>query len=384
MFYFILFLIALLSVCWVHPRFVHIALDKNIVDNPDARKLQRRPVPVLGGIAVFFGIVVGLGCASIAYDCKELFIVIVAMLIMLYVGTLDDILTLSPRCRFLIEIGTVLLLVFVGGYSLNDFHGLWGVSQIPAAVAVPLTVFASVGIINAINLIDGVDGLSSGYCIMSCIVFGVMFLLVGDKVMVSLAVVSAGALIPFFFHNVFGKTSKMFIGDGGTLVMGIVISVFVLRILQHGSIYETCDPGRLGLIPFTVAALSVPVFDTLRVMMTRIAKRVSPFHPDKTHLHHMFIELGFSHAATTFAIVLLNFLVVVCWWGAYAAGVSIDGQFYLVMALSILITFGLYNFVEWHIKRHTRIFSLLRRIGHKTHFTRTGVFLWLQKIMDRI
>ena len=167
MLYFITSLIAVLGVCWIHPRLVAIALDKNIVDNPDARKLQRKPVPVLGGIAVFFGTVIGLGCAGIACDCSDLFIVVVAMMIMLYTGTLDDILDLSPALRFLVEIGTVLLLVFVGGYTLDDFHGLWGLGQIPREVAIPLTVFAAVGIINAINLIDGVDGLSSGYCIMA-------------------------------------------------------------------------------------------------------------------------------------------------------------------------------------------------------------------------
>ena len=124
MLYVFSFLIALFSVCWIHPRLVQIALEKNIVDNPNARKLQRKPIPVLGGIAVFFGSVIGLGCASISCDCSELFIVVVAMMIMLYTGTLDDILDLSPGLRFLIEIGTVLLLIFVGGYCLNDFHGL--------------------------------------------------------------------------------------------------------------------------------------------------------------------------------------------------------------------------------------------------------------------
>lgn len=384
MLYFITSLIAVLGVCWIHPRLVAIALDKNIVDNPDARKLQRKPIPVLGGIAVFFGTVIGLGCAGIACDCSDLFIVVVAMMIMLYTGTLDDILDLSPALRFLVEIGTVLLLVFVGGYVLDDFHGLWGLGQIPRGVAIPLTVFAAVGIINAINLIDGVDGLSSGYCIMASIQFGVLFWLADDPVMAILAAVSAGSLIPFFFHNVFGKTSKMFIGDGGTLVMGIVMSVFVIRILRHGSMSEVYDAANIGLVPFTLAALSVPVFDTLRVMTARILKRKSPFHPDKTHLHHMFIRLGCSHAATTLAILVLNFFVVLCWWISYMAGCSIDVQLYIVLALSILITFGLYNFMEWHIRHKTQFVRLLHRIGYRTHLNRTGIFFWLQKKMDRM
>lgn len=384
MLYILSFLIALLSVRWIHPRLVRIALDKNIVDNPNARKLQRRPTPVLGGIAVFFGSVIGLGCASITCDCSELFIVVVAMMIMLYTGTMDDILDLSPALRFLIEIGTVLLLIFVGGYTLNDFHGLWGLNQIPQGVAIPLTVFAAVGIINAINLIDGVDGLSSGYCILTSLLFGVMFWYVGDRTMGMLAVVAAGSLMPFFFHNVFGKSSKMFIGDGGTLVLGIVMSVFVIRILRHGSMSEVYDAANIGLVPFSLAVLSVPVFDTLRVMTTRILKRKSPFHPDKTHLHHMFIRLGCSHAATTLAILILNFFVVLCWWISYKVGCSIDAQLYIVLVLSILITFGLYNFMEWHIRHKTQFVRLLHRIGYRTHLNRTGIFFWLQKKMDRM
>ena len=384
MLYILSFLVAILSVHWIHPRLVRIALDKNIVDNPNARKLQCRLTPILGGIAVFFGSVIGLGCASITCDCSELFIVVVAMMIMLYTGTMDDILDLSPALRFLIEIGTVLLLIFVGGYTLNDFHGLWGLNQIPQGVAIPLTVFAAVGIINAINLIDGVDGLSSGYCILTSLLFGVMFWYVGDRTMGMLAVVAAGSLIPFFFHNVFGKSSKMFIGDGGTLVMGIVMSVFVIRILRHGSMSEVYDAANIGLIPFTLAVLSVPVFDTLRVMTTRILKRKSPFHPDKTHLHHMFIRLGCSHAATTLAILILNFFVVLCWWISYMIGCSIDVQLYIVLVLSILITSGLYNFMEWHIRHKTQFVRLLHRIGYRTHLNRTGIFFWLQKKMDRM
>lgn len=384
MLYIAAFLISLLSVCWIHPRLVRIALDKNIVDNPNARKLQRKPVPVLGGIAVFFGSVIGLGCASLVCNCSELFIVVVAMMIMLYTGTLDDILDLSPGLRFLVEIFTVLLLVYVGGYSLNDFHGLWGIHQIPQYLAVPLTVVAAVGIINGINLIDGVDGLSSGYCILTSLFFGGMFWGVGDQVMTMLAVVAAGSLIPFFFHNLFGKSSKMFIGDGGTLVMGIVISVFVMRTLTHGTFCEIYDPKNVGLIPFMLAVLAIPVFDTLRVMITRILKHKSPFHPDKTHLHHMFIRLGCSHAATTLAILLLNLFVVLCGWFSYLTGCSVDMQLYVVVLAALLITAGLYNFMEWHIRHKTKFIRLLRRIGYRTHLNRTGIFFWLQKKMDRI
>ena len=378
------FFTALLLVGWIHPRLVKIALLKNIVDNPDARKLQRTPVPVLGGVAVFFGVVIAIGCMSSVVDCSGLPVVIMAMMAMLYTGTMDDILNLSPSLRFLIEIVVVLLLVFVGGYCINDFRGLWGIGPISSWYAVPLTVFATVGIINAINLMDGVNGLSSGYCIMACTIFGILFHLAGEEVMTILAVVSVGALIPFFLHNVFGKSSKMFIGDGGTLVMGTVMSVFVIAILQSGSRVAAFVGPNVGLVPFTLAVLSVPVFDTLRVMSTRMLKGSSPFRPDKTHLHHMFIDMGCSHVATTLAILGLNTAVVLCWWAFEAAGFSIAVQLYAVVGMSLLATFGLYHFMQWHIRRDTKFMGIIRRLGYKTHISRTGIFFWLQQVMDKV
>lgn len=306
------------------------------------------------------------------------------MMAMLYTGTMDDILNLSPSLRFLIEIVVVLLLVFVGGYCINDFRGLWGIGPISSWYAVPLTVFATVGIINAINLMDGVNGLSSGYCIMACTIFGILFHLAGEEVMTILAVVSVGALIPFFLHNVFGKSSKMFIGDGGTLVMGTVMSVFVIAILQSGSRVAAFVDPNVGLVPFTLAVLSVPVFDTLRVMSTRMLKGSSPFRPDKTHLHHMFIDMGCSHVATTLAILGLNTAVVLCWWAFEAAGFSIAVQLYAVVGMSLLATFGLYHFMQWHIRRDTKFMGIIRRLGYKTHISRTGIFFWLQQVMDKV
>ena len=378
------FFTALLLVGWIHPRLVKIALLKNIVDNPDARKLQRTPVPVLGGVAVFFGVVIAIGCMSSVVDCSGLPVVIMAMMAMLYTGTMDDILSLSPGLRFVIEIVVVLLLIFVGGYCIDDFHGLWNIGRFSYWCAVPLTVVAAVGIINAINLVDGVNGLSSCYCIMACLIFGTLFFLAGEAPMTILAAVSVGALIPFFLHNVFGKTSKMFIGDGGTLVMGVVMSVFVIAILQNGSRVAAYVNPNVGLVPFTLAVLSVPVFDTLRVMSTRILKGTSPFRPDKTHLHHMFIDLGCSHVATTLAILGVNMFVVLCWWALEASGFSIAVQLYAVIAVSLLVTSGLYHFMQWHICRDTRFMRAMRRLGYKTHISRTGIFFWLQQVMDKV
>ena len=227
-----IFLIACIATQWIFPNVLNVAFQKNIVDNPDARKLQRRPVPVLGGACVFFGVVTGICFAQLFFDLSSLFPVMCAMTVMLCVGIMDDIIDLSPKTRFIVEILVVLVTLCANGYMIDSFHGLWGLSEISVYIAVPLAVVAAVGIINAINLVDGVDGLSTGYCMMASSLFGIMAAIVGDWPILLLAVISVGALLPFFLHNVFGKTTKMFIGDGGTLMMGVMISAFVMNMLK--------------------------------------------------------------------------------------------------------------------------------------------------------
>ena len=378
------FLAAFISTLWIHPKILKIAILKNIVDNPDARKLQRCPIPVMGGIAVFFGLLVGICSSQIMFFSPGVFILTAAMLVMLYTGTIDDILDLSPNIRFLIEILVVGFIMYVNECAIDNFNGLWGIGTIPMWFAAPLTVFAAVGIINAINLIDGVNGLSSGFCFMASVLFAIMFYISGNVTMTILATSAAGAIVPFFLHNVFGKTSKMFIGDGGTLVIGTMMSMFVISILGKGSLSARFAEQGVGLIPFTLAVLAVPVFDTLRVMSMRILRGKSPFNPDKTHLHHLFIELGFTHTGTTVSILSLNFLIVVVWFLSYKLGASIDAQLYIVIAMSLCITFAFYKFAKDQITHNGKGLKVLKAIANFMHIEKHGIWSKVEKIIDKL
>ena len=377
-------LFAFLGTLWIHPKVLKIAILKNIVDNPDARKLQRNPVPVLGGIAVFFGIALGLCCSQSIFNSASTFMLISAMLIMLYTGTMDDIIDLSPGIRFLIEILVIAWLMYTSRSSINCFWGLWGVSTIPQWISYPLTIFAAVGIINAINLIDGVNGLSSGFCFMSSVLFAIFFYTTGNQTMTTLAMSAAGAIVPFFLHNVFGQSTKMFIGDGGTLVIGTMMAMFVISILGENLGCVRIVAKGAGLIPFTLSVLSIPIFDTLRVMSTRILNKKSPFHPDKTHLHHMFIDLGFSHIGTTVSILSLNFLIVTTWFISFKLGASIDLQLYIVVGLGILFTFGFYNYAKRLLERNPDGTNLFKRIAKALHIEKKGIWYTIQRIIDRL
>ena len=377
------FVAALLASIWVFPKVLKIAFDKNIVDNPDARKLQRVPVPVLGGMAVVFGILVALSVSQLFVDCSSLFTIVLAMVIMLFIGTMDDILDIPSTTRFVLEILVALMIIYTCDYSLDNLHGLWGVHELSPWVSLPLTVVTVVGIINAINLIDGVDGYSSGYCMMACSIFGVFFYIVGDMPMTLLAVACVAALIPFFLHNVFGRTSKMFIGDGGTLLMGCVMSVFVLNILKTSTACVEYSGWGMGLVPLSLAVLCIPVFDTVRVMVMRILRGTSPFHADKTHLHHLFIEMGFSHIGTTISILFLNLSVIFGWYISYKCGAGAATQLYIVIALSLLVTVGFYYGLRFCGRHGWAPYRFMQCLGELTHVERKGLFLWLQRMVDR-
>ena len=379
----IVFIVSFFSVALAHPYLVRFAKVQNIVDNPNTRKLQMRPVPVLGGIAILLGIVTGLIAACGIIDCSRLFVVLGAMIIMTYIGALDDVLDISPLIRLVVQIATVIVLIYIGDFSLNNFHGLWGVGGLSEAISTPLTIFAVVGIINSLNLIDGVDGLFSIFTISVCAIFGYLFLKVGDYQLFALAVAVAGSVIPFLLHNAFGIESKMFVGDGGSLQLGLVLSVFVMEVICRPEYAHVAQQSNIALVPFALATLSMPVFDTLRVMIARIFRGTSPFIGDKTHLHHLFIGLGISHIGTAILITLLNLTVVGTWYLSAQNGASIDTQLYIVIATALLLNWGIYYFVallDFLMLEKMNKF----RIWKMNHRPSRRMFDFMRKIVDKI
>ena len=379
-FYYLLsFIVAAMAVFVVHPSLVKIAHLKSIVDNPDARKLNKVPVPVLGGVGVFFGIMFSLSVAGYYVEGMNIqFELIIAMLIMLYTGVGDDILQLSPRLRFALQIFVVCLMMFLGGIYIDDFHGLWGIGELPWYIAVTLTIFSCVGIINSINLIDGVDGLCSGYGVFASLAFAFCFMRMGDVSYAILAFAVAGAIFPFMLHNMFGERYKMFLGDGGSLVLGFICSLYVMRVIQSG--YEVVSESTISL---TLAVLAIPVFDTLRVMTARIIAKRSPFSPDKTHLHHMFIRLGYSHVITALNVIFLNGLVVLIWRLCKKLNLSGEVQLYVVIACGLLFTTGLYYTVEYLEKNKPQAYARLQQFAQRYTIHRVGVLLKIKNFLDR-
>ena len=376
------FITAMLLTFWMHPLIVRLARQRHILDEPDERKLQKAPIPVMGGIAVFWSLVVGTALTSLFFNSYALFPSIAAITVMLYIGALDDLIGLSPILRMVIEALTIAFVCWMCQVNLNSFHGLFGIWNLPVWISAPLSIFCGIGIINAINMIDGVDGLSSGFCIIACIIFGFVFGWSHHGTMTVLAVLFAGSMVPFFLHNLFGKTSKMFIGDAGTLMMGITMVIFVLHICDAGSLVSRYFP-TMGLVAFTISVLSVPIFDTLRVMTGRILKGTSPFHADKSHLHHLFIEMGFSHFGTTISVLLLNLFNVLCWYISWRLGGGALDQFCVVILVGILNTTGIYYFVR-HLNHSNKTYRIIQRIAASTQIENCAVYKKLNTWLDRI
>lgn len=381
-------LVSMLCVMWIHDKILRVAQMKDIVDNPDARKLQKRPIPVLGGLAVFFGLQSGILLAACLFgDFYGLLPVLLACSLMLYIGSLDDIMDLSPVIRLVLETLTVLGMIYGSGMCVDSFHGMWGIHEFSWWIGVPLTVFAGVGIINAFNMVDGVNGLSSGLCILCSTLLGVFFYKSGDPVDASLAFCFTGALLPFFMHNVFGNKSRMFIGDGGTMVMGTMITWFVIRVLSHNGIAAvrtlTAEGLYMNMAAILFAVASVPVVDTLRVMTMRILRGRSPFLPDRTHLHHAFIDLGVSHTATTFYELLLDILVVGAWYITYLCGIGMDGQMLVTLIVSAILIVGTYLILATLRQRGGKVEHHLSELHQRTKCPANPVSTWLTRWLDR-
>ena len=373
------FLAAFTAASWIYFKVLRIAVEKSLVDNPDARKLQKRPIPVVGGLAVFFGVLAGvLVGAAIHYIADapastRLLPIICAMSVMLYVGAMDDVLGLTPKTRFAIEILTMLMLVFARGMCIDSLHGLWGVESFSWWIGVSLTVVAGVGIINAINMIDGVNGLSSGLCMTCCLFFGVVFIFLNDLPNAVLAFVTVGALLPFFIHNVFGLKSRMFIGDAGTMVMGVLMIWFVISLLNvDNDRVMTVAGNPINPVALVVAILSLPIADTIRVMSMRIAHHKSPFHPDKTHLHHIFVNVGISHFITSMSEILIDAFVVVSLIVSVGLGARADVQLYVVIAAGVFFVWGTYMVLQYNAKNHTAFLHRLTSFSIRTHLGRTS------------
>ena len=302
------------------PNILIISLRKRLFDVPDERKVHKRPIPRLGGVT-FFPVILFSLCVFTAVrlmtghgpaetsttDLVCEFLFLTGGLTLLYIMSIaDDLIGVRYRKKFLVQIISAAMFPLSGLY-INNFYGLFGIYLIPAEVGIPLTMLLVVFITNAINLIDGIDGLASGLSMVALLVFGVLFVHFRMWSYAMLAFVTVGVIIPFFSYNVFGSADlgrKIFMGDTGSLTLGYILSFFVIKYCMYEPDMLLTMKTSPVLVSFSV--LMVPCLDVIRVVLRRARNKRSLFMPDKTHIHHKFLAMGFSPRRALVTIQLMS------------------------------------------------------------------------------
>ena len=352
-------------VSFLLPSIVRVAVKKDLFDLPDERHIHVGKVPRLGGVAFLPAMMIAVFVvfsidSSISYrvgdsefflPMRQILVAGIGAVIMYVTGVADDIAGVRYRHKFITQ-ALASVMMCVSGVWIGNFHGFLGIHEIPMWIGIPFTVLVVMLIVNSINLIDGIDGLASGLCIIGISVFTAVFLVNGFQRFTIIAFAALGCLIPFYCYNVFGKAernNKIFLGDTGSLFMGYLLAFFAIKTTM---IVPSEDAGASEI--YLVCAYSVlmlPVFDVLRVFMKRIRRTRNPFLPDKTHIHHKFLAIGLSMRQARWVIFLIAALFFAMNMTLCHFGLNIN-----LIVLIDLIIWCVYNAVmsKMIIKRYER------------------------------
>jgi UDP-GlcNAc:undecaprenyl-phosphate GlcNAc-1-phosphate transferase len=309
------------------PAIITIAKLKKLVDVPDHRKVHLNPVVSLGGIGIFAGFALSFLLNLSFNEAPEFQYVLAAALIVFFLGIKDDILIISPMKKFAGQIIAALILIFKGGIRISNMHGFLGIHQLSDPVAVVLTLFTILVIINSFNLIDGIDGLAASLGLFASAVLGIYFLGTNSVPYAIFSFAMTGSLLAFLYYNF--QPAKIFMGDTGSLLIGLACSVLVIHFINVAPNNETFPVLSAPAIAFSL--LFIPLLDTLRVFGYRIMNRRSPFTGDRNHIHHIMLRLGFSHKKITGCLVASNMLVVA---GVFA--IKAIGTTWLIVLMTLV------------------------------------------------
>lgn len=303
------FITAFLLTFRVIPSIIYLAKIKKLYDIPDERKSHNEVIPRLGGIAIFAGLLFSIILWSPFQYLGDLQYILAAFIIIFLIGAKDDIVPISPLKKFGAELFAASIIVFFANIRITSFYGVFGISHIPYLFSIAFSIFVIIVLINAFNLIDGVDGLAGSIGIIVSFVFGFWFYKV-DRI--ELAVVSfaaIGSITAFLYYNF--SPAKIFMGDTGSLLLGLVSSILAISFLEYNHELQNSHFYIKAGPVFAITILVIPVFDTLRVMVLRIFRKKSPFNPDRTHIHHLLLDIGLKHNQVTILLILTNVVFIV-------------------------------------------------------------------------
>jgi len=288
------------------PTIRKIAIKISLVDKPNLRKMHKVPVPLVGGILIVISSMITLFIFPEIWNVeRKYYVLLICSLILLIVGVIDDKMDLRWSIKFGVQIGLAWLL-FDSGIRIESMFGIFGVNELPLTVQYFLTLVVIVGVVNAFNLMDGIDGLAAGLAILGLSAFMVVALLNDNQFLVLLYLSFIGGLIGFLRFNLSSK-NKIFMGDSGSLVLGFILVTSGILLLQDA--YNT--PVFSVTFATIIGVLALPVADSLRVYRRRLKNGNSPFKADKTHFHHMVLYLNIKHKWASSLIVFISLFLVI-------------------------------------------------------------------------
>lgn len=319
----LVFATAFIVVLYATPALIKVAILKRLFDEPSDRKIHKRVIPTIGGIIIFAATLFSYSLwfeldftkirnmfelSQVYQYIREFKLIVATVLMLFFVGIKDDIIGTAPIKKLIAQVLAGLILVLVGNIRITGLHGVFEVNEIPYWASVFLSLFTYIVVVNAFNLIDGVDGLAGGVGFIACMAFGTWFVCANDIILASLAFALGGSLLGFLVFNF--SPAKIFMGDSGSLTIGLITCVLSIKLIE----YPVEKLG--GILPylskpvFVVAVLIYPLADTLRIFTLRALAGVSPFSADRNHLHHRFIDLGFNHRRTVISVYIFNLLSI--------------------------------------------------------------------------
>ena len=286
------------------PKLIAFASKYRLSDVAGRRSAHEGSIPIFGGVAFFVAILISLIFFS---EFSNIIFLSIAIVIVFFVGMLDDLIGLSPYKKLIGQIISILIIITLGDLKIESFYGVWGIHELPEIVSILFTLFVCIVIINSMNLIDGIDGLAAGIGSISTFCFGLLAFYMNQYDMSIIAFSLLGALIAFLKFNF--HPAKIFMGDTGSLLIGLILSILAINLIHSGINTSFISFPNKG--PFlAIVLLALPLFDSLRIFISRLFRGKHPLRPGKGHIHHALLRLGFGHRKTSIILFAYSALLI--------------------------------------------------------------------------
>ena len=293
------------------PNLIKIAKLKRLVDEPeDPRKIHHRSVPTIGGVVILFTIVsnaffwLAMGELPGQETFRSYAILLPCLVLVFTMGLKDDLIGMSAAKKLLVHLVVGSVLVTFGGFRINGFGGLFGIEAMPEEVATVFSLFVYIVVVNAWNLIDGIDGLAGGYSTIAMATFSIWFILTGQYTSAIISLTATGATLGFLVFNF--APARIFLGDCGSLILGLLGYTLATKLIHTPSEMVPDALVQISRPILAMAILAYPLVDTLRVFILRAVRGISPFNPDQNHLHHRLMMKHKSHQKTAIAVYVYS------------------------------------------------------------------------------